>query len=277
MALGWYASRDDAAEAASRWEKAFILLLKAELNERVALGQFCCYAFNESDDSVIQGRAFISHSDDDRLRQEKLMLCQHVALIEAIRKVSPATFEKVCAGILLELGLQGKVTQYVGDEGIDFYGQLSLEKYLGGATRFPNVERQLTVWVVGQAKQYAKNRVSTPNIRELVGAASLARARVFAGKQEKYPELQIRVCDPFFCFFITTGELSRDSWRLLKRSGVIGMDGPMVASLLARAGVGFCDGLFDGALFRDWVARIPASAIEVTRDLELSDNLSTTV
>jgi len=62
----------------------------------------------------------------------------------------------------------------------------------------------------------------------------LASARAFADLDtSKYPDLQIRVADPVFMLFFTTGKISIDGWQLIKKSGIVAMDGEMVAAFLA--------------------------------------------
>jgi hypothetical protein len=94
----------------------------------------------------------------------------------------------------------------------------------------------------------------------LVGAVELAKGRAFsAGNDEKYADLKIRVCDPVFYLFVTTGYLSGYSWRLLKSSGVVGMDGEMIAALLADCAAGLTNqGVTDVAL-KQWCTNLVAS------------------
>jgi hypothetical protein len=54
--------------------------------------------------------------------------------------------------------------------------------------------------------------------------------------------------------FFTTGRISADTWRLLDHSGVVGMDGEMVAAFLADRGAGATDHIFDPTLFSAWLA-----------------------
>src|SRR5207248_5447145 len=103
---------------------------------------------------------------------------------------------------------------------------------------FPGVHSQMSVWMVGQAKHFLKGKVSTPDIRELVGSVLLARSRAFSVNTEKYIDLRIRACDPVFFLFFTTGQISAYGWTLLDSAGVIGMDGEMVASFLADNAIG---------------------------------------
>lgn len=148
------------------------------------------------------------------------------------------------------------LTAFSADEGIDFYGRLHLEKLILPRAAFPGWQRQLSVWMVGQAKHYFEGKVSTPAIRELVGAVMLASKHAFGSADDKYQELTIRACDPVFYLFFTTGRLTSNSWKLLDRSGAIGMDGEMLGSFLADRGVGMEAGRFDRALFDSWLSNL---------------------
>lgn len=80
----------------------------------------------------------------------------------------------------------------------------------------------------------------------------MARARAFA-TPTSLPDLEMRLCDPVFYLFFTTGKISRDGWALMRSSGVVGMDGGMVAAFLADHDVGCSSGTFEASLFAAWV------------------------
>lgn len=156
--------------------------------------------------------------------------------------------------MLHTIGLdEPKITQYATDEGIDFYGKLNLKRFVFADAFFPGIQHQLSMWMIGQAKHYNKGKVSTPEIRDLVGAIELARGKAFGATGERYADLNLRVCDPVFYLFFTTGRMSANTWRLLDRSGVAGMDGDMVASLLADQAIGTQDEAFDAHLLIEWI------------------------
>jgi hypothetical protein len=83
----------------------------------------------------------------------------------------------------------------------------------------------------------------------------LARGRAFSTTHAPYTDLAVRVCDPVFFLFFTTGRISSQGWKLLLNSGVVGMDGGMVAALLAESGVGVASDKFDDTLLKNWVHR----------------------
>jgi restriction endonuclease Mrr len=162
----------------------------------------------------------------------------------------------MCVGILEKLGVdRPTLTKVSVDEGIDFFGKLRLEKLLVPDGTAPSLERQLGVWIVGQAKHYKSSKVSTFDVRDLVGAVELAKGRAYSSGESTYPDLAMRVCDPVFYVFITTGRLSSATWRLLRRSGVIGMDGQMVAAFLAAQGIGMRHGALRRTSLNRWLKK----------------------
>ena len=63
------------------------------------------------------------------------------------------------------------------------------------------------------------------------------------------------MCDPVFFLFFTTGLISAPSWRLAVKSGIVALDGEMVASFLADHDVGVDGGEFQQARFEDWLEK----------------------
>jgi hypothetical protein len=252
---GWHETEEEAREAAERWEKRFLTRLRQELSESNRLGRFCLHDLNSSSTYMVQGCAFIEVGvDSAELQEAKRRRGFFAAYVGAIAEVSPDDFEAMCRGMLAELGVEDPVvTPHSSDEGIDFYGRLRLEGSLGVVTALPGIYRRLTVWMVGQAKHYRAIQSGTPDIRAVVGAIDLARGKAWGSPTDKYPDLDIRVCDPVFYLFFTTGDISADGWRLLEQSGVVGMDGQMVAAFLADHSVGRVDEAFDGDEFERWL------------------------
>jgi hypothetical protein len=63
------------------------------------------------------------------------------------------------------------------------------------------------------------------------------------------------VGDPVFAILITTGTFGANAWRLLQRSGVIGMDGEMLAAFLADRGAGLETVASDRESFFKWLEK----------------------
>lgn len=251
----WSSSREEAEETAESWESRILTNLRAEHNSLAELGRLCRFAFNSSSAYMIQGGCFLEPRDDEMTRERKIRRSRAADYFAAFESLDPTEFELLCGRLLELLGVEEpSVTRRTADEGIDFYGRLAFENMFFPEDLSATLQRQMGVWLVGQAKLLAATQAGTPLIRELVGSVSLARSRTFASLTAPHAGLDIRVADPVFALFITSGSLSGDAWRLLRRSGVIGMDGEMLAAFLAdrQAGMG-ADGLLDLAGFRRWL------------------------
>jgi hypothetical protein len=144
------------------------------------------------------------------------------------------------------------LTPRANDQGIDFYGLLEMAGRLNRKYAQGSVDRAMRSWIVGQAKQIG-NPVGTPEIRELTGSLEFARYKVYADGGAALGKLDLKPYDSVFPLFITTGAFTRDAWRLIDGSGLVGMDGPMVAAMLADHCVADADGDCDPEAFRAWV------------------------
>ena len=222
---------------AKKWSIDVEKLLRSHLDESLRQGRQPRFAFNSSSGYMIQGACFIEPCDSAEVKEQKRKRLHWQEYYAALRNLSPREFERLCSKVLSLLGVQNpRLTPYRADEGIDFYGQLSFSDLTGHGAAFPIFETRLVIWLVGQAKHYLHTKVATPDIRELVGSTTLGRARAFV-KDDKYPDLRIRVCDPVVMLFFTTGQISADGWNLCNRAGVVAMDGEMLATFLADKGV----------------------------------------
>lgn len=235
IAQAWTADQGEARELAERWAPQVCTALRNQLDELHRLGRITSYTFNSSSEYMLQGAAFIEPRDSAAVQEAKRRLLDFDGYAEAMARVTPKDFEALCAAVLNALGVEdASTTSYSADEGIDFYGRMKLEPILTVAEGFPGVERQLAVHMIGQAKHYQAIPISTLSIRELVGSVELAKGRAVGSHASPYIDLPMRVCDPVFFMFLTTGRISSDGWRLIDTSGVIGMDGQMIAAFLAQ-------------------------------------------
>ncbi|MGW4206791.1 restriction endonuclease [Lentzea sp. NPDC004789] len=252
---GWFVDRSLAEDYASRMESSAERLLRQELDAWIRKGRAARFEFNSSSSYLIQGSSYIEPIDSPEIAEAKRRRVRFSEYESLLRAATPLEFEAICRGVLVEMGaVNAKLTKASGDQGIDFYGTLSLQGRLTQVYPLSNIDRHLRVWLVGQAKHYQKTKVATPDLRELVGSVNLARAKVYADGGQSLDGLKINVCDPVFYLFFTTGEISRDGWTLIERSGIVGMDGSMLATFLADSGVAVVDGNFDSSTFGAWIA-----------------------
>ncbi len=255
---GWADDESTASELSETWVRRVHTHLLRNLNELRELGRFVSYAFNSSSNDHLQGAAFIEPTDSPDVKEAKEQLSRFNDYSILLRGLSPREFEKLCAGVLRELGATSPVvTPFSKDEGIDFFGKLDLSVETGILPQFANVVKQLKVWIIGQAKHYEDGDSAVPiaNLRELAGSVSLARGAAFPVRGDDYLEPRLRIYDPVFVAFLTTSRISATAWRLIEKSGMIGMDGDMIASFLADKRIGLCEDQFDSEQFRSWLNR----------------------
>ena len=251
---GWLADEDELAEKAEDWEGLFLKRVRAELSALHELGRVSSFSINSSAPDFLQGSAFIEPRDSSDVAAHKRARARIADYSSALTALTPQDFEVLCGGILSLLGVENvTTTPYSADEGIDFYGVMHADKLLEHSRNFPKFTRQVSIWLLGQAKHYTKTNVATPNLRDLVGSVELAKSQAFGSVAPKYKDLKIRVCDPVLFLFFTTGSLTANSWRLARKSGVIALDGEMIADFLAGYEIGVADGDYSNAKFTAWL------------------------
>lgn len=246
---------DQAAEFADRHADAVLVELQTALALAEEDVSFTRFAFNTADESHVQGSSFVQPNEENTpVAEAKRKRLDFSSYADFLRKLTWREFEGCCKGILGLLGCADPtLTAGSNDQGVDFFGQLTLEGRLDNFSELPGIDRRLGVWMVGQAKHYTETRVSTPDLRELVGSVELARAGAFADGGIALKGFHPRVCDPVFYLFFTTGTISSDGRILLKESGVVSMDGSQIAVFLSDNGIGLVDGAFDRATALAWV------------------------
>jgi restriction endonuclease Mrr len=250
----WFVSRQEAEAHAEAVVERFLLLLRREYNKAFEAGRIQYFAFNSSSDTMIQGASFVEPTDSDDLKRAKQRRAPLSDYVAALRDLHPNEFEDLCRSLLATIGVEeATVTRRSGDEGIDFFGRWIVGGQLKPVYELSGAHRLLAVWMVGQAKRFDATQAATPDIRELVGAITLARAHAYSSGKDTYPRLRLRPCDPVFYLFFTSGTISAPTWKLLEASGVIGLDGWMVAALLADHGVAIREDAFDRETFSAWI------------------------
>lgn len=249
----WETVETIAYEKAEKWSPIVLNFIKQAIEHQDIFGRPDVFTINSSSDYLIQGAAYIEGNETPKSQEHKKRRKNIFRAFELIKNLTDQNFENLCTKILILLGATTSfTTKKSGDEGIDFFGYLKLDKYIFPIDIAPTLQRQLNIWLVGQAKHYQKIQVATPDIRELVGSVELARHKAFS-KHDSYPDLNILPCDPIFRLFFTTGNISSDGWSLLENSGVIGMDGLMVSAFLCDREVGFEGKDINSILFKKWI------------------------
>jgi hypothetical protein len=252
----WGCSPDDKATI---WEPRVKTILDQHWEKSLKAIKQPRFAFNSASSYKIQGACFIEPKDSPEVKSQKQRRLRWQDYYQHLRLISAESFELLCVRILALLGVPNPtLTPYRADQGIDFFGKMSVGDLTGHGPLFPVFESCMVFWLVGQAKHYLHNKVSTPDIRELVGSTMLGRSRTFP-KEGILQGLKIRACDPVIMLFFTTGELSADGWSLCQNAGIAAMDGEMLASFLADKEVGVTENKgelhFDQNAFVEWLGK----------------------
>lgn len=253
VTAGWLRG-SDAAEKAELWLNRFTLRASFVIAEAERSGRHLAFCFNSSGNNYLQGSCFVEPADSVAVADAKMRRSQTLSIFQHCRRMTPRAFEILSGKILHLLQVEKSiVTRRSADQGIDFFGRVPLGQMLKPSIISPGAEKNFSVWLVGQSKHYPNTRITTAEIRELVGSVELARAKVFAGSTNPLDELRVRLCDPIIYLFFTTGQFSKDSIELLDRSGVLSFDGLQIGQFLADHGIGIVEGKFEPAAFEKWL------------------------
>lgn len=249
-----HASGDNAAEIAERWLPRFSRHIDQLIATDVENARISCCEVSPTNAEYIQGPCFISDNATEEEVSQKQLRANKAKYIAAFGKLSNDQFEVLCSRIITLWRVEEEyVSRRSADQGVDFFGRVPFGEIMKPSAIGNGAERQLKIWLVGQAKNYSASQVSTKDIRELVGSVDLARSKTYAGSIDPLAQLAMRSCDPVFYLFFTTGNISRDAWSLLSKAGVVAMDGGQLAVFLADHGVGVIDGSFDDDTFIRWI------------------------
>lgn len=148
---------------------------------------------------------------------------------DSLGGIEPAEFELLAAVILRRLGCyEVYSTPQSHDQGVDAFGHCRF------APETPyGVNHNLT-WIA-QAKHYRSTRVSTGDVRELVGSRELLLAKAFSTVDERYRELTLRKYAPTAVALITAEEIPTTVRRLAENAGVYVFASSDIFHLLAAA------------------------------------------
>jgi hypothetical protein len=249
----WY-DTSVADDVADSWLDRFINRLHHIINQSRESGSYRSFSFNSSGDYYIQGLCYCEPKELPKIAEAKLLRANTVKIFNCFSLLHPNQFETLSGKILDLLKVERSfVSRRSADQGIDFFGKVKIGDMIKPAILDPGAEKHFFVWLVGQAKHYQNTKVSTGEIRELVGSVEFARAKVFAGGTNPLSDLQMRVCDPVIYLIFTTGKLTYDSKELLSRSRVLSFDGMQIAQFLADHGIAIENNKFNEDLFAKWI------------------------
>ncbi|MGO9340792.1 MAG: restriction endonuclease [Terracidiphilus sp.] len=214
---------------------------------------------------TVAGSCYPLPSDSPQVVALKRQRIAASDILAAMRALDFNQFERFGAKILAELGAQNaQVTRQSNDQGIDFFGELSVGTLGTVPIPFLKLAHDLRFIIVGQAKHYPTRSLGTDVVRELVGAMSLARTKTFSKDNlDILDGVSLKPFSPLVALLFTTGELSSGTVHLANSAGIIARNGEQLSVFLADRGVGMVEtnGIktFAPQTFRDWIAA-PVSA-----------------
>jgi len=234
-----------------RFSSALRNLIRSERSKR----RHPPFVFNSATEEYIQGYCFTEPNDSPETIESKNKRSRQLSYLSFIERLTPAEFEKFC-GALLNLWkcTDVSVSASSGDQGLDFYGKIPLGKFLKNTILPDSAEEHMFAWVVGQAKKYNLTKISTSELRELVGSVQLARSKAFSNSSDPLSGLNVLICDPVIYLMATTGSMTSGCYNVLEKSGIIGLDGIQLSTILADNDVALLNGKADWNEFYKWMA-----------------------
>lgn len=232
-----------AAEEAEKLEPKVAALIGRTQSDFERRGLVPALSLVGASGRYVSGSCWIAPSDSPEISAAKLRRLNIDALHQAIRGLTFSQFEAFGARVIAELGAQTvRVTTHSSDQGLDFYGTLSLGPALGAQPGLLQLAHDVRLHFAGQAKHYPDRAVGPEVVRELVGAISLARYRVFSADTDLFDDLELQAFNPLLALLFTTGKFTRGAIELATRSGIVARSGEQLAVFLADRGVGMIAG-----------------------------------
>jgi len=208
---------------------------------------------------VVAGFCHVLPSDPLPVVKVKQQRLHAEAISSAIRSLGFDQFERFGARILNEIGAEhSHITPHSGDQGIDFFGDLSLGKFHEVPAPFLKLSRDIVISFVGQAKHYPNSALGPDVVRELIGAVSLARTKTFSYPDvDIFRDLVMRPFSPVVTLLFTTGNISKGAIELARSAGIVARSGEQLGVFLADRGVGIVETPqgreFSAAAFMAWL------------------------
>ncbi len=179
--------------------------LVEEFNERYGSNKSLRYKLIDNEGSKIAGIG-------------DLAKIEHIEFQNAISSISHSQFEGVSALVLRKAGCNFlRRTPDSHDQGLDAFGYMDILQQFSVSTN----NHACKVNFLAQAKHYSQTKVGSKDIREFVGAATLALHKIYSSVDTKYQELDILPFSPTSLVFVTSEEVPGTVRRLAQRTGII--------------------------------------------------------
>jgi len=252
-------------DPASAAEQVDILRGKVltEINRRRALreetGEISILHIRGAADEVVHGSCFVFSDDNEQIKIAKLNRVFADEIHSYVRSLTFSQFEQFGRAVLRELGSKNAtVTAHAGDQGIDFYGDISIGSITGADPAILRLMHETKVILVGQAKHYPASAIGPGVVRELVGALSLSRTYTYSRDNlDLLNDVKLRPFSPVLALLFSTGRFTKGARHLAQRAGLIAFSGWQLAVFLADRGVGLVgEGVhtrFDARAFDAWL------------------------
>ena len=208
----------------------------------------------------IAGYCFILPNDEPWQIEAKKQRLNVGPLLEAIRGLGYNEFERFGRQVLTEIGAtRTHVTRHGNDQGIDFFGSLSMGQLQQFPPAFAKLAHDVVFSFVGQAKHYPDRTIGPSVVRELIGSLSLARTKTFSRDDvDIFVGLELKPFSPILALLFTTGAITKGAAKLAESAGIIARSGEQLAMFLAdrRVAMHEVNGawLFDPVRFAHWIA-----------------------
>lgn len=247
-----------AAEQAERWEDRVRQRIIEKQREMENAGTIPVVILHHASNRRVVGSCWVDPIDTAAIAAAKQGRVHVQQVLTALRALTASEFELFGSRILRELGAeQVQVTRQSGDNGVDFYGFLSL----GGMMQHPPAICQLAhniqLLFAGQAKHYPDTAIGPATVREMIGAIALARFQVYSSEPDFFEAFKLLPYNPLLALLFTTGRFTTGAREIAEASGIIARSGEQLATFLADRGVGMAENgnilVFDPQQFRDWL------------------------
>lgn len=234
-----------------------VLIERAAKSDKA--GTVCALVVLGSSADVVAGSCHVLPTDDAYVAAAKRQRVHVNPMLAAIRALTFDEFEVFGARVLAQLGATDTiVTRRSGDQGIDFYGQISVGALQNKPNGFFKLAHETKLYIAGQAKHYPKTNIPPATVRELIGAISLARTKTYSDQTiDLFEGRTLKPFSPLLPVLFTTGNFTSGAIDLANEAGIVVKSGRQLAAFLADVGVGMknIEGgpNFDEALFRAWL------------------------
>lgn len=249
-----------AAEQAERLEERVRRRIAEKQRKMEKEGTIPVVIVHHANTRWVVGSCWVDPGDHQAISAAKQGRVHAQQILDALRNLTADQFERFGSRILRELGAeQVQVTRRSGDNGVDFYGFLSL----GGIIQHPPAICQLAhniqLLFAGQAKHYPNNPIGPATVREVIGAIALARFKVFSSEPDFFEAFKLLPFNPLIALLFTTGRFTKGAMELAEASGIIARSGEQLATFLADRNIGVAVNdevtSFEPDLFTDWLNR----------------------